>query len=775
MKHFFSFCLLIVMICTPVTALFSQELLIGTDHGLFTLNNGKPIKLPGFPDTIEYRRIIKTTAGWYFLTSAGILFSGDLQSYETRNDKLPVKTLKTLINGQKKLTQVQHELKDLEFDPYNQNILVTCTKDAAYISYNGGKSWSNIGNPSDSNGIKAVAVFSQPKLTVLLSSAVRGLYMVELPKGSWKRVPGNFAQSCPTTSPDEIADIQVEQHPLGTGNQLEPGTPAPILWAVNSFLPIVYKASGTDCKFEQVYKGESDFFSLDSISLTGSGFYAVSDHQLLSYSQHGGIKPAIQEQTLIETIATLLPETLLSLYFSGVRNNSSAPGSSMSNNSSQYTPVVPAPAVPGSTASNKSNRSPLRVSGVLLDVAPGAFPALSLSELWFFSKKPRNLYTTHTLNKNGIYLQTGYVINEQTRSKYIEFIKQNNINMLTIDLKDDYGRLRYISNDPFIKAMYKPGNTLDIDSFTREMKAQGIYLVARIVVFKDQHMYAYGGGKYAVYDAKNKTSWQGYYLKQSSQPSTAQPSASQSSNGQTSAHQASQQSGSASQEKVYYKEYWVDPYCEEIWKYNIAIAREVLARGFDEVQFDYIRFPTDGVNIGNATYRWRDPGMDKESALMSFLQYARESIPGPISIDIYGVNGWYRSGVRTGQDVELLSRYVDVICPMFYPSHFEQSFLAFAPPEERPYRIYKLGSLRTWTIGKKRIIVRPYVQAFYMNVSYDRLYYSKAYVAKEVDGVYQAVNQGMTFWNNAGRYDDIPIITAPGADIVSDFQQEVLD
>ena len=66
--------------------------------------------------------------------------------------------------------------------------------------------------------------------------------------------------------------------------------------------------------------------------------------------------------------------------------------------------------------------------------------------------------------------------------------------------------------------------------------------------------------------------------------------------------------------------------------------------------------------------------MDKESALISFLSYARDNIQAPIGIDIYGANGWYRSGTRTGQDAEMLAEYVDVIGPMFYPSHFEQTF-----------------------------------------------------------------------------------------------------
>jgi len=114
--------------------------------------------------------------------------------------------------------------------------------------------------------------------------------------------------------------------------------------------------------------------------------------------------------------------------------------------------------------------------------------------------------------------------------------------------------------------------------------------------------------------------------------------------------------------------------------------------------------------------------------------------------------------VRTGQDVELLSRYVDAICPMFYPSHFEQDFLAYPPADQRPYRIYRLGTLRNSYISRKKAVIRPYVQAFFLNVRYDREYYSPRYVSLQVDGVRDSRNEGLTFWNNAGRYDDIPVM-----------------
>jgi hypothetical protein len=93
---------------------------------------------------------------------------------------------------------------------------------------------------------------------------------------------------------------------------------------------------------------------------------------------------------------------------------------------------------------------------------------------------------------------------------------------------------------------------------------------------------------------------------------------------------------------------------------------------------------------------------------------------------------------------------------MYYPSHFEQTFLAQNPPEERPYRIYYLGTRRTLVIARGRVIVRPWAQAFYLNVSYDRKYYNNDYVRLQLEGVRAAGKGGLTYWNNSGRYDDIP-------------------
>jgi len=329
-------------------------------------------------------------------------------------------------------------------------------------------------------------------------------------------------------------------------------------------------------------------------------------------------------------------------------------------------------------------------------------------------------------------------------------IKTRKLNMVTIDMKDDYGRLRFTPKNQTFANWGRVFRPVDLEVFLNRMKEAGVYTVARIVVFKDPEAAARSNGKYAVWDRAKGIPWEGYY--DTRQRKNTPPG--------TSANKTEILDTDDPEWQIlrtYYDERWVDPYAEEYWEYIAAISEELCQRGFDEIQFDYIRFPTDGINLNDAAYRWHSPGMSMDSAIISFLKHVRSRVKAPISVDIYGANGWYRTGARTGQDVELLTPWVDVICPMYYPSHFEQYFLAQNPPELRPYRIYNTGVLRTNHIARGNAIVRPWVQAFYLNVSYDRQYYNSDYIQREIDGTRDAGNGGFTYWNNLGRYEDIPL------------------
>jgi hypothetical protein len=673
------------------------QVLVGTSDGLYRMDNGSEVST--ILSGTEVRKIIKTGNGYYFLTSRGVIQSVDLLKFEERNTGIPVKTIKTLVGGTKGFTKEVQEIKDLEVDPYDSLTLVACTKDQVFLTRNAGMSWQAIPSPAPQPGIKAVAVTSKPELLVFASHVIKGPY-VKTANGTWKEIGGDLGKTEPSASPDEVSDIVVEA-----------GADGPAVWAANSFLPRIYRYDFGTRAFKVVYKENADFGAFDSLQPRADGLVYVTDGAIMRLDTSRGTTSRLSTETsLVLDTASLLPNQIESIY------------------------------APAGTAS----------SGL----------AFSVSELWlasFHSDKP---YRAIADGRHGIYLQTGFMVQPDSRAKYDSLLTDRGLDAVVIDLKDDVGRLRFEPRDPLVKSIGRTVNPLDVEGYVAEMKAKGRYLIARIVVFKDQRLFEYSAGAYAVWDSKENKPWRGYEWESREVPVPTPEGA---------PPLAAEPATTTVTEKDYYGEYWVDPYSEKVWEYNVAIAREIIARGFDEVQFDYIRFPTDGINLGDARYRWKDAGMDMESALMSFLSYARANIAAPISIDIYGANGWYRSGVRTGQDVELLARYVDVICPMFYPSHFEQDFLGFEPAVQRPYRIYRLGTLRNSYIARKRVVVRPYVQAFYLNVRYDRTWYSPAYVSLEVDGVRDASNEGLLFWNNSGRYDDIPKIMR-GADrrIVSD-------
>lgn len=691
--------------------------LLGASDGLYRV--GERGELERLLKDVEIRKIVRAEQGWYFLSSRGVLFSADLLRFEERNAGIPVKVIKTYEGGVKAFANEIQEVKDLELDPYDHRNLAICTKDEVYLSRDGGLRWTAVPSPVATVGLKAVAITSRPEPLLFASHPINGPYVRPLPGGAvaggtWQRVGGELGRGDPGNSnPDEIADIVVEARPEG-----------PAVWASNSFLPRLYRYDFDKRGFSLAYGGREDFAAYESLMPRADGLYFVTDGEVRRLPAAGLPGPA-------------------------------AAGSAPPAAGAQ--PAGPR-AVPASAeAQTKAVRLAASVlssqlNALYFDDGSGA-PA-SLSELWLVEFKDLKPYRAVADGRHGFYLQTGYVVRPESRARFDAVMDERKLDMLVIDLKDDYGRLRYEPKDPLVRSMGRWVAPLDVESFVREYKAKGRYLVARIVVFKDQHLHESSGGAYAVWDGKENKPWRGYRNVRIEAPTAGAAPA---------APAAPGAAPPPAFEREYYGEYWVDPYSEKVWEYNVAIAREIVGLGFDEVQFDYIRFPTDGVNLGDAQFRWRDRGMDMESALMSFLSFARKNIKAPISIDIYGANGWYRSGVRTGQDVELLARYVDVIAPMFYPSHFEQSFMAYEPAVLRPYRIYKIGTLRNAYIARKKTVIRPYLQAFFLNVRYDREYYNPTYVALQVDGVRDATNEGLTFWNNIGRYDDIPAMRLDAA------------
>lgn len=692
----------------------SKFMLVGSDKGLYRIN-AKKTAVPLWSEG-KVTKILRTEGGsssetrWYFLTNQGIISSSNLTDFEPRNNGLPFLTIKEYDGEKTSFLRQPAQLKDLAVHPTNPSILVTATKDNVYITYDSGLSWKSLGSTSAStSGIKAVAVCDmnrsgtgkaavknedgtvtpavppQTDLVVFMAHTIFGFSycMPNSKKVAWKDCNGGFENMKTQSYPDEISDI------LPVVFSDADGFPVTEVFVSQSYIPRIYRFDWKKDRGELLYAGEEPLETIDSLFWDG---------ERLLYTKTGGVEaynPAARAAASLpaeyydwESHFNLLgkEDTLYSAWIPGDKDKSGG---------------------------------------------------ISLGELWLlYPDDVNNKYAEKAVGRKAIYVQAHKVMTKAGIDQYKKIIRDNNLDAMVIDMKDDYGGVRFDPKDPLIqKKAYISRYKIDIDTFVPQMKEQGIYLVARIVTFKDKNLAGYGERQYAVWDSALKKPWRGI----------------------SGYEKVKDESGNetGATKTLYYDEDWVDPYSPEVWEYNIRIAQELIARGFDEIQFDYIRFPTDGKNLGNAQFRWRSEGMDKESALVSFLRYARANIDAPIGIDIYGANGWYRSGTRTGQDVELMAEYVDVVCPMFYPSHFEQSFLNYAPASERPYRVYYYGTYRNTVIGRNEIIIRPWVQAFYLNVSYDRQYYNANYVRQQIYGVRDSVDRGYMYWNGMCRYDDI--------------------
>ncbi len=691
MKHFnFAFLLLLFVLSTFLFPAFSQRVstqstqatpytqtLIGNKKGLFqtTSPNSTPLWNEGSVEKIMYKD------GWYLLTSKGVIFSKDLKLFEPRNKGLPFSTIKEYDGTTTSFIQQVHPLKDLEFLPGDPRTLVTTTKEEVFISRNAGLSWQSLGFSARTPGAKAVAVAMLPTqsgaevLTVFLSHAIYGVAYIhpDSSNPTWIDIPAGF-ESMPTLdNPDEVADILTVQE------KSTDGTSKTGVYFSQSFLPRLYKLQWEEKKVSLIASQNTPTNTWDSLVAVGSE---------LSFVSMDGIQ-----------------------FFSPITNT-------FVNKSSTVNSI---------TQFLNTQREPPRCVW-LSPSTSGLNTAFGLSELWMTRNNTiSGEYIAAASEKRSIYVPSGQVTSPSGIEKFVSIVENNDLNSIVIDMKDDKGLLRYHTKDPLVaEKAHVSSYALDVNTFIKTFKEKDIYLIARLVVFKDANLYKYNQREYAVWDNKTNYSWLGI------------------------------RDYDEEDNPTYYDEHWVDPYSHEVWEYNIAIAKELITLGFDEIQFDYIRFPTDGRNLSNTLFRWQDEGMDKESALLSFLSYARKNIDAPIGIDIYGVNGWYRSGSRTGQDVELIAPYVDVISPMSYPSHFESIFLAYTPIIERPYRIYFYGTYRNAVIARNQVIVRPWLQSFFLSHnSFDEEYYSSNYVQRQVFGVRDATDTGYMYWNNVGRYDEV--------------------
>lgn len=336
-----------------------------------------------------------------------------------------------------------------------------------------------------------------------------------------------------------------------------------------------------------------------------------------------------------------------------------------------------------------------------IDDKTGFYPPLSVK----FPNPVKNKKSVKASDKNAIYVSIPAI--QKDINRYINFAEKSEINAFVIDMKDDFGNIYFQSDDKTageIKAQKKP---INISQILKKLKENNIYSIARVVVFKDQKLYQAYNGKYAIKNRNTGLPWKG-------------------SEG----------------------EYWVDPYSEFVHNYNIGLAKDLEKLGFDEIQFDYIRFPADGpIQLCNFSYK-KDEETYKSEILIDFLTRAKSSLNIPVSVDIYGFNSWYYFGNWIGQDMEELSHVVDAICPMVYPSHFGNRFYYHIEKNLRPYRIVKDGAVRSIQMADTSVCLRPYLQAFNLLSPT----WGPGYILYQVNASKESGCSGYTLWNAKGDY-----------------------
>jgi hypothetical protein len=709
------------------TSALAWPLVLGGEEGLFAMNPNNRVQTLWTGGSVK--KILRGGPLWVMLSDKGVLVSSDLRNWEERNKGLPVQTIKIFSKGETSFRTIIQEIKDLEVHPQKAEIMVCAVKNGIYLTRDGGLNWESLGMPpANTNGIKAVAVCSLPgpsggnELTVLCSHSIYGVFYRQPDSSSpaWTALNTGLEKLETTDNPDEVSDLKAAvPAALYEADALQADeNAADEIYAAQSFRRRLYRLSWAEKRFNPIWTDGQAFGAVDSLCPGNTSLRFLQDGALNELDLKAADAPK-QRKDLALQITNMARTLKIKPVCAVIKENNRLRNSEILTLSELW----------------------------LLDTVPLSGGQLSLNRT-----EPQSAVSPkNSAGREGLYLPVNHAMDEASLAPYLDLIEKRNLDMVVIDMKDDYGRLRFTPQSETLSGWGRVFRPVDIDSFLKVMKEQGIYTIARVVVFKDPEMAKKENAKYAVWDSRNNKAWEGYYDTRRKKL----PPGEEEANSALKTEILPAESPDYEIVRTYYDEKWADPYAEEIWEYIAVLSDELHSRGFDEIQYDYIRFPTDGANLGDARYRFKENGMDMDSAILSFLRHVRARVKAPISVDIYGANGWYRTGARTGQEVELLSPYVDIICPMYYPSHFEQSFLAQDPPELRPYRIYYQGTLRTQIIARGKITVRPWAQAFFLNVSYDRKYYNVDYVRRQTEGARDA-GGGLTYWNNSGRYEDIP-------------------
>lgn len=291
------------------------------------------------------------------------------------------------------------------------------------------------------------------------------------------------------------------------------------------------------------------------------------------------------------------------------------------------------------------------------------------------------------------------------------------LNTMVIDLKLDNGTLAFIPKDPSLKDLAPKSPTIkDLDGLLAKLAEKKIYRIARIFVMRDG---AFGKLHPEI--------------------------------------QVRRADGSIWRDKT--GTAWLDPAAPAVTDYAIALAREAYARGFDEVQFDYVRFPSDG-QLSAIRYPIYDGKTPKTAVMRTLFERIGTTLKQdgiPVSFDLFGLTLWNTDGLGIGQLLADSYPFADFISPMVYPSHYASGFQKFANPALYPYDVVYRSLIKGTEMMQRNATgtdpndikthFRPWLQDFDIGATYDA-----PKIEAQIKATRDAGASGWMLWNARNVY-----------------------
>lgn len=318
----------------------------------------------------------------------------------------------------------------------------------------------------------------------------------------------------------------------------------------------------------------------------------------------------------------------------------------------------------------------------------------------------------------GIYVSGWTAASSAKMDRLIRLIDETELNAVVVDVKNDSGRLLYDSAVALANETGADDKPMvrDPAELIAKLKEHDIYIIGRIVAFKDPHL-AGARKDLAIQRRDGKGIWR-------------------------------DKKGVA----------WVDPYAEAVRQYNLELAKEAAALGIDEIQFDYVRFPENS-RVTDAQVRYQNPANISKSKLIGdFLAEARKHLHPyevPVSADVFGLTTTATDDMGIGQQWEFIANNADIISPMIYPSHYAKGSYGIRHPDLDPFTIVQKAVKDALDRNKALdhpAAVRPWLQCFTAKWVKPHLKYGKKEIEAQIKAARSQGVEEYLLWDPTCRY-----------------------